>query len=349
MVVARGVNRFTRVELPAMSRAHRYSFSSAGGFTLVELLVVIAIIGILVGLLLPAVQAAREAARRVQCQNNLKQIGLAFQQHQATHGHFPTGGWCWEWFGDPTRGFGKKQMGGWTYNILPYIEGDNLRDLPSGSDEQIREAGVIVMQTPQTLFLCPSRRSVKLYPDGYVLEGNIHNAVRVTPVAKTDYAAVSGSKHPCFPGCNCTSSIEQGDSAGFIWLTERRPNNGVVGQRTTIAAEQITDGLSHTVCVGEKSMQPSHAENGLSKGDDHSMFQGWDVDNSRVTLANEYFSDQEGRGGGEFGSAHPGAAHWAFCDGSVRAVSYDVQGANEPNVTSVLDLMANRDDGEVSE
>ena len=318
------------------------------GFTLVELLVVIAIIGILVALLLPAVQAARESARRTQCQNNLKQLSLAFQLHHEAHEHFPTGGWCWEWFGDPERGFDEKQMGGWAYNLLPYIEGDNLRDLPSGTPEQKKAAGVIVMQTAQTLFLCPSRRAVRLYPDAYVSEGRIHNAQRVSPVAKTDYAAVTGSKHPCILGCNCTSSIEEGDHPQFIWFAaEVFPNNGIVGQRSTISAEQVTDGLTHTVCVAEKSMQPSHAENGLSKADDHSMFQGWDIDNSRTTVNNEYFQDQEGRGGGEFGSAHPGAGHWAFCDGSVRAIGYDVVGPNElgdPDVVTILDLLANRED-----
>src|SRR3974377_190559 len=98
------------------------------GFTLVELLVVIAIIGILIGLLLPAINAAREAGRRMQCSNHLKQMGLAWQNHATSSGWFPTGGWGWTWVGNPNRGFGKAQPGGWTYNVLPWMEFRDLHD-----------------------------------------------------------------------------------------------------------------------------------------------------------------------------------------------------------------------------
>jgi prepilin-type N-terminal cleavage/methylation domain-containing protein len=97
-------------------------------FTLVELLVVITIIGILIALLLPAVQAAREAARRMQCSNQIKQLSLGCINHESAHGFYPTGGWGFAWIGDPDSGFDDKQPGGWIYNLLPYIEQQAMRD-----------------------------------------------------------------------------------------------------------------------------------------------------------------------------------------------------------------------------
>src|SRR5207247_3845548 len=109
---------------------------SRDGFTLVELLVVIAIIGVLVALLLPAVQAAREAARRMQCQNNLKQFGLAFQNHHDTIKHLPTNGYVCSCVGDPDLGFGIDQPGGWSFNILPFCEQKAIYDMAAGKAGQ---------------------------------------------------------------------------------------------------------------------------------------------------------------------------------------------------------------------
>ena len=97
---------------------------------------VIAIIGILVALLLPAIQAAREAARRSQCTNNLKQLALGCIEHHDTFKTLPSGGWSWHWTGDPDMGFGREQPGSWLYHILPFIEEDDLHQL--GSDGRQR-------------------------------------------------------------------------------------------------------------------------------------------------------------------------------------------------------------------
>src|SRR5262249_19974442 len=122
------------------------------GFTLVELLVVIAIIGVLVSLLLPAIQAARDAARRTQCTDNVKNIALAGRNHVEAMGHFPTGGWGYRWVGDPDQGYGEDQPGGFLYNILPFIEQRALHDLGTGMGygSPTNDKGKLALQMIQT-------------------------------------------------------------------------------------------------------------------------------------------------------------------------------------------------------
>ena len=316
------------------------------GFTLVELLVVIAIIGILVALLLPAIQAAREAARRTQCTNQLRQLAIAFHNHHDTLGHLPSGGWGWPWLGYPDYGYGKNQPGGWMYNILPYIEQANLHDLGRGATGAARAAATLQrVQTPFEGMTCPSRRRTNVYP----FKNDPSLFAMTDPFdecSKSDYAACAGDMIMPelfgYPAGNVSYQeglkiINQGQygNNAFSPFRGEREATGVVFGRSEINFRQVTDGTSNTYMVGEKYMSTDNYEDGLDAGDNEPAFSGNNNDTLRITskvrtLGRKYTlgPDQPGssEGVGEmiFGSAHASGFNMAFCDASVSFVTFEI-------------------------
>ena len=305
------------------------------GFTLVELLVVITIIGILIALLLPAVQAAREAARRMQCSNNLKQMALACLTHEQTHGSFPTAGWGYGWAGVPERGFKEKQPGGWMFNILPYLEQQSLHDMGTNGDTN----GInLRLATPLAAYHCPSRRAAVACPNA----GNCYFNANPTYVGRSDYAGSGGDQG--VSGATGPSSLSAGDAlSGQGWINIAAPTNGIFYLHSMTTMASITDGSSNTYLVGEKWCDPAHYLDVKTGWDDQSWDCGWDQDTIRWSNNKTAFlprEDQEGAGvGGAFGSAHSNGFNMTFCDGSVQTISYSI----DPQVHSYL---GNREDNQ---
>jgi prepilin-type N-terminal cleavage/methylation domain-containing protein/prepilin-type processing-associated H-X9-DG protein len=338
----------------------------ARAFTLVELLVVIAIIGILVALLLPAIQAAREAARRAECKNHLRQIAVACLNYESSNKCFPRNGWGWHWMGDPDKGNGPQQPGGWIFQATPYLEESVVfavgKGLPVAQKaEELKKQ----MSAGIPTFICPSRRTQTTLsarnPLGKYTEvddsGNEkvpYNAAIPDRLAKTDYAINGGSgRHPAtisggFPP-NAAPPLATDCTGGWPncpgWLTPPNSSDskniadffdGVSTKCTGARIAQITDGTSKTALVGEKSLPPRFYDTGYGDpptygggsdgGDNSSMYQGYDLDTTRWIgrvpsqdsdqLPADHFND--------YGSAHAGAMNMSFCDGSVQAISYDI-------------------------
>ena len=282
------------------------------GFTLVELLVVIAIIGLLVALLLPAVNAAREAARRMQCMNNLKQIGLAMHNYHDAKLTFPPG----QLYAGPTGSIaGAQRNPGWSWSafILPQMEETALYNqfdfdlrLSVGINLQLVRA-----ENPN--FLCPTA----ILPDNGVIEGPVGTtwAIRDPGMAPSNYVGNGGAFRESFR----TYALPP------EWV------NGIFARDSANRMKDVTDGLSNTFLVGETIHYMFLWDPNLY-GRTHAGYVGAHATLHCVRLGNRKLNPPLAASNvvrrEAFASYHPGGANFARCDGSVAFVSDAIENLN---------------------
>ena len=305
----------------------RDPLSRRRGFTLIELLVVIAIIAILIGLLLPAVQKVREAAARTQCQNHLKQIGLAFHNYHDAKGRVPYPGWRNAVVNNGLANASIEGSGSWCYMIFPFLEQDNLYRAWTFTAPFPGTYTQHLVSVP--MFICPGRDRGK----GFKTAGTVPGPV-------SDYAInVRINKPDGYKPNNWTA------------------NSGIYNSADSkVTLPGIADGTSNTALVGEKALGlAQQGDNDLGERFDETIpiggFAGlgrrgnYDSTDSSFVLvpdvqaiyqgcpASLYCSDQH------FGAPWGGGVHFVMGDGSVRSVNYSITGLQ-------LAIMLNPNDGE---
>jgi prepilin-type N-terminal cleavage/methylation domain-containing protein len=271
---------------------------SRKAFTLIELLVVIAVIGILVALLLPAVQYAREAARRTQCRNHIRNIGVAIHNFHDVHNHLPPG-----WNADVPDG---EPGWGWAAYLLHYLEQNSLLDHQIDLDAHIDEPeNEESRQTILPIYLCPSdavsnKRIMLTGLDTPIFE-----------VGRSNYLGVFG-----------TEEIEDDPSNG----------DGLFYHNSYLRFADITDGLSHTLAVGERSSRLGGSTwVGMVHGATDAM--------ARVVGSCDHVPNDPAGHFEDFSSYHATGAHFAMADGSVHLIGSDIE-------LSVYRALATRAGGE---
>ena len=288
------------------------STSLRKGFTLVELLVVIAIIGVLIALLLPAIQAAREAARRNECQNHLKQIGLAVQLYHDASQSFPSG---------RDR---PDQLGvSWAFRLLPQLEERSIF-LSLAKGKRVDDpANTTAMRTAIEVYACPSRRAAKADRN---FDNNDQPPTVVDAAALGDYAANAG--HEVETGMNNLDKKADVFTSDLVDTTV----SGPIYSGSKISARRVTDGLSTTLAIGERHI-PSAPEVASPEMEEHDIGDtAFLAGDNRWTIFRE---SDDGLASGEdelygedsrdkFGGPHPGITLFTYLDGHVDALSNDI-------------------------
>ncbi len=310
-------------------RRKRSRAGRMNGWTLVEFILVLATVALCLQLLLPALGAAREAARRIHCGRHLQQLGLAANMHHDLLNAYPSGGWHFDWIGEPERGTGPDQPGAWPYNLLNYLEATAMRDL-GRNETGLHRARLLQQrtQTPIDIFHCPTRREAKAYPYGWnrrprSQDGSI--PFDLTLAAKTDYAANAGDQPETEHPWNWTGpqSLADGDRADFSW-PERKRYTGVIFGRSRVRQTQIKDGLNQTYLFAEKYLDASQYRSGKDWGDNESLYSGFNNDNCRSASTPPHRDTPELDLRNSFGSAHATVWQAVMVDGSLRVLQFDI-------------------------